>query len=515
MEILFVATSNYDDPFSKEWHTDIRYTVSFLRHHGIKAVFISKPIITDSKSLIETVTKMNPDNIFVHLTEENLRTITRFLKTLKRVCPHIRAIAGGIPATLSGKKLLMQHPEIDWIIAGERDLVLLEIIQRLQKGQSYPDVQGLSSLEFYNEPRPLISNLDILGEMIHDGIAELLQSTSDENKVGYLLSSRGCYGRCGFCGIPGLYGSSRNSWRGRSVSAVVDELQHLSTIFGINYFVFEDNNFFGPGNIGQERATNIAHEILRRKINIRFFFCCRLNDIRRDSLCALKEAGLDGIGIGVESTNPDSLQLFQKGLRVEQIYPTLELLNEQRVKVEINMIFFDPYLTLEGVRNNLALLEYLREKDLFFYSSSFPFNELKPFSWSPIANQLKAEGLLNEFEDTCYYRDPKVGILAEWIRHIRSIILPVFKRRNCFYALKTSDTKKNLLTSAQSNILTASVRYWIGLYVLPRYLTIACDLLDENISDIKQQFEELERKFIQEISPLEKLREELSRVSSR
>lgn len=504
MEILFVATSNYNDPFSKDWHTDIRYTVSFLRLHGIKVGFISQPILIDSNFLIESIIRMNPDNIFVYLTEENFHTIINFLKTFRRLCPRIRVIAGGIPATLSGKKLMMQHPEIDWIIAGERDLALLELLQRLQKGQSCINVQGLGSLEFYNEPRPLISNLDILGEMIHDGIDELLDSTAEEERVGYLLSSRGCYAHCSFCGIPGFYGSSGSSWRGRSVSAVVDELEHLSVTFGINYFVFEDDNFFGPGYAGQERAINIAHEILRRKLSLRFFFCCRLNDIHRDSICALKEAGLDRIGIGVESTYPESLRLFQKGLRVEQIYPTLELLDELKVKVEINMIFFDPHLSLEGVRTNLTLLEYLREKDLFFYSSSFPFNELKPFSWSPIAKQLKAEGLLNEFDDTCYYRDPKVSILAEWIRHLRNIIPSVFKRR-LFHALETSDTLKNSFVSAQFIILTASVRHWIGLYLLPRYLSIACDLLDESPSDIQQQFEELERKFIQEITPLEKL----------
>lgn len=505
MDILFVATSKYNDPFSKDWHTDIRYTISFLRFHGIKAGFIFQPLLTDSNFLIENIIRMNPNNIFVHLTEENFYTITNFLKTFRCICPHVRIIAGGIPATLSGKKWMMQHPEIDWIITGERDLALLELLQSLQKGQSYINVQGLCSLEFYNEPRPLISNLDILGKMINDGIDELLDSTANEDKVGYLIGSRGCYAHCSFCGIPGFYGSSGSSWRGRSVSAVVDELEHLSFTFGIKYFVFEDDNFFGPGFAGQERAINIANEILRRKLSIRFFFCCRLNDIRKESFCALKEAGLDRIGIGIESMHPDSLRLFKKGLEVEQIYPTLEFLDELKIKVEINMIFFDPHISLEGVRSNLALLEFLREKDLFFYSSSFPFNELKPFSWSPIAKQLKAEGLLNEFNDTCYYRDPKVSILVEWTRHLRNVIPSVFKRTNIFHALETSDTVKNSFIPTQFKILTVSIRHLIGLFILPQYLSVACDLLDENASDLKQQLDELESKFIQEITPLERI----------
>ena len=286
---------------------------------------------------------------------------------------------------------------------------------------------------------------------------------------------------------------------------MVDELEHLSVTFGINYFVFDDDNFFGPGNIGQERAVNIAQEILKRRLKVRFFFCCRLNDIRSDTFYALKEAGLDGIGIGIESTSQNSLRLFKKGLRVEQIYPTLELLDELKVKVEINLIFFDPHLTLEGVRSNLALIEYIREKDMFYYSSSFPFNELKPFSWSPIAKQLRTEGLLNELDDTCRYRDRKVRILAEWVQDLRKLLPTVFKRRYLFDSPEFSDTLTDQSLQSQFRMVTASVRLWIGLYVLPRFLTLACDLLDEEPGDLPQQLEALEGRFVQEIGPLEKI----------
>ena len=453
---------------------------------------------------------MNPSNLFVHLSEENFQTITTFLKTLKTKCPNIHIIAGGIPATLSGEKLLKQHPEIDWIIAGERDLTLLELLQKLEKNQNLTDVQGLSSLQFHNKPRPLISNLDLLGDMIHDEIDELVGSSKEKDKVGYLLSSRGCYARCSFCGIPSYYGSSENTWRGRSVSMVVNEIESLSVKFGINHFVFEDDNFFGPGPAGQERGINIAREIIDRKLNIRFFFCCRVNDIQKDSLSALKTAGLYGIGIGIESTCPDSLKLFKKGFSKEQIYHALELLDELKIKVEINMIFFDPYLTLEGVRSNLALFEFIRNKELFFYSSSFPFVELKPFPWSPIAKKLKEEVLLNDIDHTCFYKDPKVNILAEWTRNLRRQIPPLFKRRQIFYDSKRKGYIENSLEHSQSNILTPAVRYWVGMYVLPRYLRLACDLVEKNESNLHEQLASLERKLVEEIAPMDHLQRMLN-----
>jgi radical SAM superfamily enzyme YgiQ (UPF0313 family) len=502
MQILFVTTPNFNDPSSADWHTDIRYTVSFLRRQGIETGYLSLPLTTDFRSWRKDIARMQPKNIFLQFTEENYGVSMNFLKQFRKIFPKTRVIVGGIPVEFNTEEFLIKNSEIDWVIAGERELTLLESLQRLQRDQSCADVKGLNSLEFSNASRPLISNLDLLGEIVYDGIDEML-SFNKNSKVGYLLSSRGCYAQCSFCAIPSFYKSSRTSWRGRSVFAVIDELEHLSTTFGINYFVFEDDNFFGPGIPGQERAKQIAAELLHRKVGIRFFFCCRLNDIKKDSFYALKEAGLDGIGIGIESTCPESLRLFQKGLLVEDIYPTLEFLDELKIKVEVNMIFFDPYLSLKGVRSNIGLLEYLKKKDRFFYSSSFPFNELKPFCWSPIAKQLKSEGLLNELDYSCYYKDPKVGILVNWTRNIREYVESFFKRRNIFLHLENKEALEN--PPVKSQMLTASVRYWIGLYLLPRYLSVACDLLEESAFDLPQQLEELQNKFFQEIAPLIRL----------
>ena len=40
MDILFIATSTYNDPFAREWTPDLRHTVSFLRKRGVYAGFI-------------------------------------------------------------------------------------------------------------------------------------------------------------------------------------------------------------------------------------------------------------------------------------------------------------------------------------------------------------------------------------------------------------------------------------------------------------------------------------------
>ncbi|HEX5863899.1 MAG TPA: hypothetical protein VF014_06515 [Casimicrobiaceae bacterium] len=83
---------------------------------------------------------------------------------------------------------------------------------------------------------------------------------------------------------------------------------------------------------------------------------------------------------------------MRKGLKAEAIYARLDVLERLRMPCEVNMIFFDPYLTLVGVRSNLALLEHIGRSKYLSYSHAFPFNELKPFAWSPVAARLRVKG---------------------------------------------------------------------------------------------------------------------------
>jgi hypothetical protein len=105
----------------------------------------------------------------------------------------------------------------------------------------------------------------------------------------------------------------------------------------------------------------------------------------------MKSSGLAAVGVSVESANQDSLNLFRKGQKAEAIYRTLGLFERLDISCEVNLIFFDPYLSLSGVRANVELLRYVRGLKCLAYSDAFPFSELKAFPWTPVARQLRAE----------------------------------------------------------------------------------------------------------------------------
>jgi len=502
MKILFLGITNYKDPFIGDWQVDLRYTVSFLRKNGVEAELLCRFLLDDEEATVLSIKQKKPEYLFVHLREENDPALFAILYRLRKAFPEMVIITGGVLATLVGAELLSDHPEIDWLIAGEREPCLLEIANRLNKGESLNGVPGLITRAFQNTHGLLIPDLDDLGEMVHDGLEEMMARMPDDKKIGYLLSGRGCYARCSFCYVPGYYRHEGLSWRCRSVSAVIDELQHLSDRYAIRYFMFLDENFFGPGEIGKERAKSIATEIIARKLKINYFFCCRINDVEEETFQLLKESGLDRVGIGVESMQGESLQLFNKGVRAEQIYPALKILDKLEIKAEINMIFFDPYLTMEGLRDNLAFMHYVYEKDRLSYTSAYPFNELKPFPWSPITKRLQAEGLLNEADYTCRYRDPDVWEVVKFARRLRSKLPLIFKE-----LVLSEDLVQRMDAAADRGIkdemqrIVIALRYWIGLCLLPRYLSKACDVVEKSGPSLYPALDELENEFCKEMEP--------------
>ncbi len=510
MDLLVFATSNYADPFDEDWNSDLRYTVSFLRRHNIQAEFIYLPVL-ESAADLQHYGEEKPRTVYLEITAENCNPVLGFLKILKEAYPETGVIVGGIPATMQPEKLLQDHEEINFIIAGERDFTLLETVERLRDGRSLDDVSGLNSRGFQNPPRPLMADLDILGNMIHDGLDELLAKHDPQERAGYLISSRGCYGNCSFCGVPAFYRRAAGSpWRGRSARAIVGELRELVAKYQIRYFVFQDDNFMGPGRKGQERAQQIALEILHSDLKIQYSVCCRLNDIRADTFALLIESGLSRVAVSIESTNQESLDLLNKGLNAEDIYPTLKLIEELQIACEINLIFFDPYLTLQGVRRNLALIDYLHNKDCFSYSNAFPFNELKPFPWSKVAGRLKSEGLLNEGSYTCRFRDPAVERLVDFVRRLKGHLQITFKKRLLFHTLDSVRQKvydRELLQSL--DFLSSGLRYWMGFTLLPRFITNVCDILENNGVNAGEELNKLEELFKEKAKTLHVLERQL------
>jgi anaerobic magnesium-protoporphyrin IX monomethyl ester cyclase len=261
---------------------------------------------------------------------------------------------GGHFPTFAAEEMFRECPEISSIAMGEGEYTFLELVKALDHGEDWRKIEGIAYRDdgqvVINPPRPLIKDLDDLPFQSRDTLPEV----SNRGGPAAIITSRGCYGNCSFCSVNAFYRRSPGKiWRGRSPGNIADELEELVKRYGTRIFVFNDDNFIGPGRRGKERAYEIGEEILRRGIEIQYAIPAAVNDVDRDLFSFLKKSGLRSVFLGIESMLQRHLDLLNKHTTVGQNERAIRLLEELGIFYQVGFILFYPESTLEEVKYNL------------------------------------------------------------------------------------------------------------------------------------------------------------------
>jgi radical SAM superfamily enzyme YgiQ (UPF0313 family) len=127
------------------------------------------------------------------------------------------------------------------------------------------------------------------------------------NKTIAYHSSIGCPFTCAFCGIVPIYNAR---WKGRSASAIYNDIQFLKNTYGGDAIEFHDNNFFVSEKRTAEFATLMLHE------GMSWWGEGRIDTIHKysdETLSLMRASGCRMIFFGAETGNDAVLQLMDKG----------------------------------------------------------------------------------------------------------------------------------------------------------------------------------------------------------
>ena len=372
----------------------IRYISSILRDHGYHAD-VYEPVLLrwDLKRTVEELIRGNYDIVGISTSIGLIKNIIELAKALRTSGYDGKIILGGHFATFEYIKILKRIPEIDGVIVGEGEIPTLKLMEG--------DLRYLATRNNTSPLTAFVENLDVLPFPYRDDL---------RGKEHYsVLSSRGCYGRCIFCSVPIFY---QGRIRLRSAENVVNELEMLVSEYNAKAVSFVDDNFI-MGKYGKKRAIKIAQDIRRRKIDLKFIIAARANDIDLETIRSLKDAGLVGVEIGFESASRTQLRRYNKGITPEIAERAIKILRELGIRIIPFFINFDPYVTLEEIKNNI---KFMVKHGFVTYKNLS--NTLAPYPGTPIYYQLKSEGKLLEHDWEYYYKfeDARVRELYKTIR---------------------------------------------------------------------------------------------------
>src|SRR6185369_16526436 len=256
--------------------------------------------------------------------------------------------AFGLFPTLSCHRLLQYAPQLDFILAGEFEETLADLLPAFGKTRKIAALPGVLLRNEPFVPRPLLADLDPLP--IPDDVG-----TNCSYPSLNIAASRGCFGACSFCFIHRYYGCSRR--RVRNPASLEKELAARLAPREIESLYFIDPTFIGHGKKEQERAVEISR--LAQGFGLHFGFEARVDTIDEEVMATLAKNGATSVFLGIESGCDAVLERIGKKISTDQIRQAVRIVRESGLQLNLGFIMFEPDSTLAELVENFRFLESL------------------------------------------------------------------------------------------------------------------------------------------------------------
>lgn len=266
-----------------------------------------------------------------------------FSKKLKERFPDIKIIFGGPNVReKTGEEILKNFDYVDYIIDGEGELALPELVNNIKAEKFYEKIPGVlfkrnGIVERVDELQEAVE-LDKLPIPDYSDYFNEINGSGIENEVSIMTSfesSRGCWWgqkcQCTFCGLSNGY----LKYRSKSAKKVLEELIEQSEKYNIKSFFATDlilcSDFY----------KDLIPELIERNLNLDIFYEIKPN-IKSEQIKMLRKAGIKTVQAGIESLNTKLLKLLRKGVTAIQNIHFMKTCEENDILVKWNLLYRIP-----------------------------------------------------------------------------------------------------------------------------------------------------------------------------
>ena len=337
-------------------------------------LFDAQPFDMTAEQVADAAAGENPDVVGVTAQTHNLVDVFSVLKRIRQKLPKAHIIVGG-PHTWNFPDEAIAIPEVDSIIRGDGEHSLPEWLDAIENNSGKDQVLGVYYKDengeiHQNEKRHVTKDLDELPFPDRDSLPRERYYTPGmkASNTTTLITSRGCPYRCNFCNTYQRYSV-------RSAKSIVDEMEHCRDKYGIEEIHFIDDLF----NRTSDRVIEIANEILKRNVNMRWGFKATIRQTTPEMLKLAKKAGCTKIHYGVETGTNEGLKSLNKKLTVEEVKETFDLTKKIGLCAIAYMMIGIPYeKDRKDIMKTIRFIQNL-DPDYVVYALLSPYPDTKLF----------------------------------------------------------------------------------------------------------------------------------------
>lgn len=346
----------------------------------------------DFKDVEKELLKRKPDLVALTALTPTIGRALETAQVVKETLPDSIVVMGGYHPTFNFIETL-EDENVDIVIRGEGEYIMLNLVQALENQSSLHDVKGIvfedkNSKEIVVNPEaPLIQDLDELPFPALNLLPMKKYRLLDmDTHMTTMITTRGCPMQCSFCSSAAMHGKKI---RERSVENIVDEIEYLNTNYDIDTIAFMDDTF----TLKKRKVMAICDEILKRNIEIMWGCTSRVDTLDEKLLKKMKEAGCITIFIGVESADQQQLDNMCKNTTIAKIENAFKIARKLKIRTIASVALGMPGDTKEIMNKTVKFVHKLKPNYAIyslatpypgtrFYKEAFEKNLIKIKDWS-------------------------------------------------------------------------------------------------------------------------------------
>lgn len=375
MKIVFIDNLH-------EGKIGLKILASILKSNGYE---VDGFLLPYEKNIINSVLDAKPNVVCFGSYLGQEADVIELFSEIKKSNKQIITIQGG-PSTLFYTELINHH-SVDFILKGEAEDTLVELLNAIKNNLSFNNIDGLlrKNDDKLHESNilPLISAENKEEYPLPDNDLFMKYDQVKHNNTKSFLASRGCPFNCTFCGsvaISRLYRKSKKThFRLGSASRIIREISYVKEKYGLKWVQFHDATF--NANIIQTK------KFLREYIEYKMppFICnIRTENIDEELVELLSIAKCDRVTMGIQ-TGSERIRKEITGRPKqtnEQIMNVVDLFHKYNIRVHSDLIFGWPGETLEDALETIYLARKLKiyktNTNVMIY---FPDSEITKYAY--------------------------------------------------------------------------------------------------------------------------------------
>jgi len=374
-------------PYGFEVPLSVAAIAAYLEKHEIRTEILDLNLHSEPyRVLRQILVRLKPKVVGITAMTPLIYNAHKAASQAKDIDPSVVTVVGGIHPSALPQDTLNRFALFDYVVLGEGEITLLELVRHVLEGSDPKDEPGLAlradgSVKV-NRKRPQIKDLDSLPFPAREKLEHDRYAGSSSNyfrlPTTCIAASRGCPYDCTNCS-KGVYG--RHSLRVKSPERTIAELKHCQKTLGIRNFKMIDDTI--TSNKGWVRQ--FCELLLQENMDFTWSTMARVDAADLDVLKLMRRAGCFQIKWGPECGTEKSLKRIKKGITLEQSERAMRLCRKAGIESNGSFMIGIPGETVQDV-----------EATIDFACRISPdvatFAILKPFPGSEVYEEAVAEG---------------------------------------------------------------------------------------------------------------------------